>query len=551
MKSSSIKTVPVWFIPNYIQRWVTRTVNDCQVIIVGGGPVGMGLAIELGQRGIYCCIIERRTKTNRIPKGQNLMQRTLDHFYCWGIVDELRAARVMPDGYPIGSITTYGDLRSEYWYKPQQREAVKDYFFQENERLPQYCTEDVLLKKIAKMSTIETYLGWRVQEVTQDKNQAQVIVSEEDSSEQKTLKADYIVGCDGAHSIVRESIGIKRSGSDFDQKMVLVVFRSKELHEGLKRFPEVSTYRAMFPEAKGYWHFFGRIDVGEGWFFHAPVPLDTTVENFDFKALLQKAAGFDFDCEFDHVGFWDLQVAVAESYQVRRIFIAGDAAHSHPPYGGFGLNNGLEDARNLGWKLAATLQGWGGKKLLSSYSSERHPIFKETGEDFIAARIERERKFLDTYDPEKDIENFQAAWGKKKFSTSKMATAYEPHYEGSSVIDGPINGLSSAHGEHRFEARAGHHLAPLTLSSGMNLFEEIGNDFCLIALGGDQKTVELISNAASAFDIPLKVIQDDLNNGRDVFGSTYILVRPDHYIVWEAKSAPKDIEKIMLKVVGR
>ena len=112
-------------------------------------------------------------------------------------------------------------------------------------------------------------------------------------------------------------------------------------------------------------------------------------DNFDFPGLLQRAAGFKFACEFDHVGFWDLRVAVAESYRVGRVFIAGDAAHSHPPYGGFGLNNGLEDAVNLGWKLAARLQGWGGEALLNSYDAERRPIFQEIGEDFIAARIAR------------------------------------------------------------------------------------------------------------------------------------------------------------------
>jgi len=124
--------------------------------------------------------------------------------------------------------------------------------------------------------------------------------------------------------------------------IVLAVFRSRELHEKLKRFPARSTYRVMRPDLKGYWQFFGRIDVGEGFFFHAPVPADTTKDNYDFHGLLQKVAGFEFACEFDYVGFWDLRIAVAEKYQVGRVFIAGDAAHSHPPYGGYGLNSGLE-----------------------------------------------------------------------------------------------------------------------------------------------------------------------------------------------------------------
>ena len=128
---------------------------------------------------------------------------------------------------------------------------------------------------------------------------------------------------------------------------------------GLKRFPGRSTYNVLRPEFKGYWQFFGRIDVGEGWFFHAPVPADTTTDNYDFHGLIQKVAGFPFKAEFDHVGFWDLRVAVAERYQVGRVFIAGDAAHSHPPYGGFGLNNGLEDVVNLGWKLAGAARRLG------------------------------------------------------------------------------------------------------------------------------------------------------------------------------------------------
>ena len=165
----------------------------------------------------------------------------------------------------------------------------------------------------------------------------------------------------------------------------------------------------MHPDLKGFWQFFGRIDVGEGWFFHAPVPKDTTRSNYDFKGLVQRAAGFEFACDFDHVGFWDMRVAVAERYQVGRVFIAGDAAHSHPPYGGFGLNNGLEDAVNLGWKLAATLQGWGGEGLLPTYSEERRVIFKETGSDFIASRIEADRVFLERYSPERDKAEFEKA----------------------------------------------------------------------------------------------------------------------------------------------
>jgi 2-polyprenyl-6-methoxyphenol hydroxylase-like FAD-dependent oxidoreductase len=381
-----------------------------QVVIVGAGPVGTALAVDLGMRGVSCVLVESRIGLANIPKGQNLTQRTLEHFYFWGLVDELRAARVMPPGYPIGEVTAFGSLMSEYWHAPAGRELVRPYYFQANERLPQYRMESVLRKKVAQLACIECRFGWSARTIVQDDDGVRVSIVEEAGARTDVLEADYVVGCDGARSVVRERVGIERGGTDFDQLMVLVVFRSRELHERLQRFPERSTYRVMHPDLNGYWQFFGRIDVGEGWFFHAPVPADTTKDNFDFHGLIQKVAGFDFACEFDHVGFWDLRVAVADRYQVGRVFIAGDAAHSHPPYGAFGLNNGLEDVANLGWKLAARLQGWGSDALLRSYSEERRPIFEETAEDFIAARIKADGAFLARYNPERDRQEFERAW---------------------------------------------------------------------------------------------------------------------------------------------
>jgi 2-polyprenyl-6-methoxyphenol hydroxylase-like FAD-dependent oxidoreductase len=125
---------------------------------------------------------------------------------------------------------------------------------------------------------------------------------------------------------------------------------------------------------------------------------------------LHKAVGAEFDIEFDHIGFWDLRIAVATKYRNNRVFIAGDAAHSHPPYGGYGINNGLEDVRNLGWKLAAALNGWGTESLLGSFSTERQAVFASTTKDFIGRMIRDDRAFLDAYDPEKDKAAFETAW---------------------------------------------------------------------------------------------------------------------------------------------
>jgi 4-hydroxyisophthalate hydroxylase len=549
-----------------------------QVVIVGGGPVGVALAVELGQRGVACALVERHLTPQRIPKGQNLTNRTLEHFYFWGCVDELRAARVMPPGYPIGGVTAYGNLMSDYWYALAggrgRGQGVENYFFQRNERLPQYCTEEVLRARLQHLPSVTCFYGWNAEGVVQDEDRARVTIApvaegaaafyswsadaeRQDDSDapvpdgSQVLEAEYVVGCDGGRSLVRESMGIDRSGRDFDQRMVLAVFRSRELHEGLKRFPERTTYRVLKPELQGYWQFFGRVDVGEGFFFHAPVPASTRPDNYDFHGLLQEAAGFEFAAEFDHVGFWDLRIMAASQYSHGRVFIAGDAAHQHPPYGGFGLNTGLEDATNLGWKLAARLQGWGGDGLLASYDEERRPIFVETGEAMIAGGIERDRDFLERYNPARNREEFEEAWNEQASTGGGFRTqSYEPHYEGSSVVMGPANGVCSIHGAHSHAAQPGHHLSPRTLSNGRNVFEEFSPGYTLLALDVADASVAAFQEAAASLKIPLQIIRDTCNGDRAAYEARLIMVRPDQYVVWAGTDAPPDVNSVLRSVAG-
>jgi 4-hydroxyisophthalate hydroxylase len=550
------------------------------VAIVGGGPVGVALAVELGQRGIACVLVERHPTPQRIPKGQNLTNRTLEHFYFWNCVDELRAARVMPPNYPIGGVTVYGNLTSPYFHVGGsfggRGPAVRDFYFQANERLPQYCTEAVLRERVKQLPSVTTLFGWTAERVEQDDAGATITLAPSgdnaeafyswsaDTEQQRNqdqdlaanagrrqVRAQYVVGCDGGKSLVRQSMGIDRGGRDFDQRMVLAVLRSKELHEFLNRFPPSTTYRVMKPELMGYWQFFGRIDVGEGFFFHAPVPNDATPDNFDFLALLHQAAGFEFHADFEHIGFWDLRIMVASQYSLGRMFIAGDACHQHPPYGGFGLNTGLEDAVNLGWKLAAKLQGWGGQRLLDSYEGERRPIFQETGEAMIAGGIERDRVWLERYDPREDTAEFEAAWAEYGATWGTRPQVYEPHYEGSSVVMGPQGGVCSIHGRMSLKAEAGHHLAPRRLESGRNVFEELGDGFTLLALDSEDQSVRSLQAAAHAANVPLKVIRDSYRDGREGYESHLVLVRPDQYVVWAADAAPADPTALLARVAGQ
>src|SRR5499426_3731310 len=495
-----------------------------QVVIVGGGPVGMAMAIELAQRGITSAIVERRTQEHRIPKGQGLQQRTMEHFHSWGLLEKIRAARVLPPDFSLSGVTAYMNLSTEYWYSPPFREVVNQYYFQNSERVPQYLTERVLRDRMAELPAIESFMGWTVDSIEQNEDCVRVGMVAPDG-QREVLEGDYAIGCDGSHSTVREQVGIERGGENFDQLMVLAVIRSGELEAGLKRFPPRATYRAMDPELNGHWRFFGRVDAEDTFFFHAPVPPNTTKDNYDFLGLMEKAAGSKFKCQLDYVGFWDLRVAVANKYRVGRVFIAGDAAHSHPPYGGYGLNNGLDDVVNLGWKLAAHLHGWGSEALLDTYTEERQPIFWETANDFILARIEADREFLHRYSPERDRAEFERAWKESMADTPARAMTYAPHYEGSSIVWGPPGSVCSASSTHSFKARAGHHLPPQLLSSGRHVFEELGPDFTLLAFGADDAAVAAFETAAASVGVPLKIVRDSLADGRKAYEARLMVVR--------------------------
>lgn len=508
--------------------------HHAEVVIVGGGPVGMGLAIELGQRGVRTIVVERYPEPQRIPKGQNLTQRTMEHFHFWGAEKQLRAARTIPPEYGIGGLTAYGTLLGPHSYDWLQRELVKPYYYTANERLPQYATEAVLRQRVSELPSVQTLYGWDAQAVAQDADGVSVTISERSGGGRRVVRAAYAVGCDGSRSVVREQAGITLTRTDHDRMMVLLVFRSHELHKLLQRYPGKSFYNVLQPELKGYWKFFGRVDLGSTWFFHAPVPPGTTKDNFDFASYLHEAVGAPFDVEFEHIGFWDLRFMLADAYRQGRVFVAGDAAHSHPPYGGYGVNSGLEDARNLGWKLAATLQGWGGETLLDSYDAERRPVFRSTIDDFIAKSIESDRAFLDAFDPSRDQAAFEQAWQARAQGAVGEVHAFEPNYEGSPVVDqqpGQERTPSSV-GSHRFEARPGHHLAPATLASGRNVFEALGAGYTLLAFGASQQAVQAFQQAADALSVPLAIVEEPGGGETARYEAGLVLVRPDQFVAW-------------------
>lgn len=505
------------------------------VVINGGGPVGMALAIELGQRGHTVTVVERYPRPQTVPKGQNLTQRTVEHFAAWGCQHELMTAHPLPKGAGIGGMTSYGTLLSGLHYDWLNRAQVKDFYAAPNMRVPQYETEKVLRARAAQLPGIDLRYGWQGIGLDDRGDSVRLEVEPAEGGAAEWIEARYLVGCDGSRSMVRDQSGLPQGMNDHGRLMALLVFRSEELHRLLERYPGKAFYCVLHPELEGYWQFFGRVDHGVSWFFHAPVPHGTTAETLDPKALLTRAVGQEIDFTLDYTGFWDLRVAVAEDYGRNRVFIAGDAAHSHPPYGGYGINTGFEDARNLGWKLSAVLQGWGGAALLPSYSGERQPVFATTASDFIERFIAEDAAFLAAHAPEDA--DFRDRWADRNKGDTGVWN-FEPNYEGSAIVGGA--GHPSAIGDHRVAARAGHHLTPVP---GFD-WASLGPGFTLLTTGEDGGFVR----AADAAGVPLKVVQVG-PEAAQAWMAPRVLVRPDHFVAWAGEQC--DASRVLARTTGK
>ena len=309
-----------------------------------------------------------------------MTQRTGEHFRAWGVSNEISNAKKIKTIGGASGVTAYGTLLGPYHYEWLNRSLVNSFYANPSVRMPQYLTEYVLRDRVDQLSNVDILYDWNFVGFSQNKDNISVQVEEMSGKEKKNFVAQYLVGCDGAFSLVRSLAGIKQKLDEHRKRMVLTVVRSPQMSALInEQFSNKSFFNVLHKDLDGYWQFLGRVDEDSRWFFHMPVENNATEDSVEVKFLLNRAIGAKFDIEIDYIGFWDLRFAHADNYRKGRVFIAGDAAHAHPPYGGYGVNMGFEDARNLAWKLAASLNGWGNDALLNTYNDERHAVFHLLG----------------------------------------------------------------------------------------------------------------------------------------------------------------------------
>jgi 2-polyprenyl-6-methoxyphenol hydroxylase-like FAD-dependent oxidoreductase len=538
---------------------VTR--HQTPVLIVGAGPVGLALAGDLGWRGVPCILIERGDGSVSQPRMDMVGIRTMEFCRRWGIVDWVESAGYNRDysqdyawvsqlqgGYEFGR-ECFPSVRDEP--KPPQSP-------QKRERCPQNFFDPVLARFALRSDNVQ--ILYQTEYLAHAEHDAGVIVRVKDlvSGEEGTIDCKYVVGCDGGASKVREVLGIKMSGTPALTYTTNAIIECEGLEQIHDKKPG---YRYIFIGPEGTWSTVVAIN-GRNWWRFSIVGDDVmrSLSEDDVARAFRRAVGRDdFDFKVLSVMPWIRRQLVADSYGTSRVLIAGDAAHLTSPTGGFGMNMGIQDSADLGWKLQALVEGWGGPHLLSSYEIERRPVgvrnVNEATNNLKLMLTPREKLNRLVFEPgeagdlaRKEFGDAYTKMMKREWYTIGIHLGFR--YEGSTIIvpDGtpePEDTVST----YEQTARPGHRAPHVWLQPGFSTLDLFGRDFVLVRLD-PTVTVSGFEGAAADIHAPFRVVDIENAEARALYGTKLVLVRPDGHVAWRGDTEPVDAAFVIDVVRG-
>ena len=519
-----------------------------QVLIVGAGPAGQGLAIELGQRGIDCLVIEKNPRIGVAPRAKTTNVRTREHFRRWGIAGALRDASPFGVDYPSNiAFTTRmaGHLLTRFDNALYCAPGRNPLYAEHAQWIPQYTVERIMREHLETIESVRFRLNSELLGFEQGEDSVVANIRDIETGERCEVEAAFLVGCDGGRSLVREAIGARMEGAFGLSRNYNIVFRAPGLAEAHTHGRAIMYWQinADVPSL------IGPMDSGDRWFFMptglAPgvqVTIDTAA------ALIRKATGIDLPFEVLSIDEWVAHRVVADRYRDGRVFLAGDACHLHPPYGGFGMNMGISDAVDLGWKLAAVLQGWGGATLLQSYELERRPVHLHVLQEAVANHANISNALYED-GLEDDTPAGAAARQRvgRRINAAKLSEFYTlgtilgDRYSDSPVVQQMAGAAvpprdflnyvpSSAPG-----GRAPH----AWLHDGSSLYDHFGSGFTLLALPGVPDTsIHAAVSDATRTGVPLTILRSDNPAIASLYLRRLTLIRPDQHIAWGGDSWP-------------
>lgn len=532
--------------------------SENQVVIVGGGPVGIGTALELGRHGVRTLILEARNRGEYNLARTNLTNiRSMEHFRRWGIADDLRGNDPVERDF-ARSITYVTALNGHVVLDLAQLVAF-DFQIPFASDRPVWAPNDAIEKtfqdKAVEHGLIDIRFGCTVTGVEQSVDGARVDYQDA-SGTALTTTADYVIAADGSRSSIRKALGVRMEGipelAEFSIWNVYAPTLKDRIEVGKSSFVlfvnEHRDYAMLIPQGNDHYEFgFVPGDAGAdagSW----PLARDALYRN----------AGFEFDAEPVSGGAVTIRSLLAPNFRYGRILLAGDAAHLISPMGGFGMNLGIGDAADLGWKLAAVLQGWGGPALLDSYAQERRPVIAWIQEACLVNTERSPASFARDNISASTAEGvaLREAVGEeirtvKQAEFQSFGAQLGSNYHRSPIVvsDGS-EPPTLAQGIYEPSVTPGCRAPHVWLDNETSLYDRFGVGFTLLVTSDQPVDTSSFETAAKERGMPLDVLALSVPSIREMYGTGFVLIRPDQHIAWRGDSTPVDVGAVLDTVRG-
>ncbi len=539
--------------------------RETPVLIVGGGPVGLALAAELGWRGVDCILVEQTDGVITTPKMNEVNLRTMEFCRRWGVANTVRDCP-FPWDYPmdVAFMTRLGHELGRQPRPPKRDQKPGPASPETFQICSQLWFDPILRDLAASFPSVSLDYHCRLDSFTETGNGVSAEVTHLETDEHERIDARFLVACDGATSEIRAARGIEVDGDRVLGRPVHLYFRSHDFAERVGFDPAVFI---LLVDEQGAWANVRAIDpVGGLWrlmIIDTPEGFDR--DNIDVDAQLYRATGADIPVEWVGASVWTRRGVVARRYRDGPVFLAGDSAHQLSPTGALGMNTGIGDAVDLGWKLAAAIEGWGGETLLDSYDVERRAVG--------ARNVAMTTVFHQDHDrfrapPGVEADTADAAAARRAlgaeivdvvgamFRTDGLQLGY--FYDGSPVCiddgaspppDDPAILVQSA----RPGSRAPHvwleapRDRPENNRTTLDLF---GRGFVLLRLGDDAPDATPLERAAEMRGVPLRSERLVNEEAERLYERKLVLVRPDGHVAWRGDTAPEDAVAVIDRVRG-
>lgn len=531
--------------------------TSTQVLIVGAGPVGLTLALDLGQRGVRCLLIERNATAIQLPKMERCNARTMEVFRRLGIAGQVRQAGLPADA-PMDVYLASSMAETPLVHLPYPSvAAAKAEIAANNDGRPlepyqlisQYTLEPLLRSIVETYSNVEVRFSCELLSFVQDESGVMATIRKPNGAT-TTVEAVYMIGCDGGASTVRRQLGIRLEGEGNIRKLRQAHFHCPALYE----FAAVGKGRHYHIAAGPLFPFLILQDSTRHWSLHAAAASDA-----EMAVIFRSAIATDVPFEMLSVNEWTQHLLCAERYGDRRVFLAGDAAHLVIPTGGLGMNTGIGDATDLAWKLAGTLDGWGGPDLLASYEVERRQIglrnVAAAGAAMSGRLGWRAAWRPDIHEPSGEATRIEIC---RRFDTEQRKVTEISGIEcGYRYVSSPVIASEPGKGPDPNSPRyvptawPGARLPHAWLMDGTALHDRLGAGFTLLRLGGTRADSASLEDSVRQTGAPLQVMNIPDPVVRDLCERDLILVRPDLHVALRCNQVPNEPEAIARRITGR